>query len=144
MTHAGIALMGAAICDQQLQEALLTRMRKLRPALEKSLFFGYGPLSSFSAKIDLAYALELLDDKSYKRLSIARKIRNTFAHTDEFLNFESPDVVELINKLPEDGGKTLENSKLYLWHLQQVEAHLVSVAGSTILKPSRTSASAGA
>ena len=90
-THASTALLGAAISDQQLQDAILSKMRKLSRRLEEELFTGYGPLSSLSAKIALAYALELLDTTAHKRLTVARQIRNKFAHADDLLTFESPE-----------------------------------------------------
>ena len=135
-THAGTALISSAIVDQQLQDALLTRMRKLSRKLTDSLFSGYGPLSSFCAKIDLAFALELIDETTHDRLTTARKIRNLFAHSDEFLTFDSPEVSDILRKLPYTGGNALNNQNLYVWHLTQVESHLVSVAGPSILKPS--------
>src|SRR5260221_5494128 len=79
-THASAVLLGAAIADQQLQDAILTRMRKLSRKLENEHFTGYGPLSSLSAKIALAYALGLVDATAHKRLTVARQIRNKFAH----------------------------------------------------------------
>lgn len=135
-THAGTALIGAAIADQQLQDALLTKMRSLSRKLTDSIFSGYGPLSSFAAKIDLAFAFELIDEPTHERLTAARKIRNSFAHSDKFLTFDSPEISSALNKLPYNGNKALSNQDLYVWHLTAVEAHLVSVAGPTILKPS--------
>jgi hypothetical protein len=60
-THAGVAIVAAAIIDEQLLRALLTKMRPLSAKLRKRLFEGYGPLSSFAAKIDLSNWLILLD-----------------------------------------------------------------------------------
>ena len=73
-THAGAVLLGAAIADQQLKNALLTKMRKLSRKLEKELFTGYGPLSSLSAKIALAYALGFIDNITRSRLTVARSL----------------------------------------------------------------------
>jgi hypothetical protein len=54
----------------------------LRPCeLKKRLFAAYGPLSSFAAKIDLAFALEITTEATHKELHKMRKIRNAFAHT---------------------------------------------------------------
>ena len=54
----------------------------LLPSVTKDdvLFDGEGPLSTFNAKIDLAYRLGLIDDKFAHALHMVRKIRNSFAH----------------------------------------------------------------
>lgn len=133
-THAGTALLGAAIADQQLHDAILTKMRSLSRKLEDELFTGYGPLSSLSAKIAFAYALKLIDSNARKRLSVARQIRNKFAHADDFLTFESPEILRLLALFPPDCDKPVKNEYLYMWHLQQVESHLVASAGPHIRK----------
>ena len=133
-THAGAALVGVAIVDQQLEDALLLKMRALNRELRDRLFTGYGPLSSLSAKIDVAFALQLLDSISYDRVTTARRIRNLFAHGDEWLSFESAEIAAMLSKLPAEGANVPNNQMLYLWHLSQVEAHLISVVGSSIQK----------
>ena len=133
-SHASAALLSAAIADQQLQDALLSKMRTLTRALNDELFTGYGPLSSLSSKIALAYALGLLDSAAHKRLTIARQIRNRFAHANELITFESPEIQRLLCQFPNDCDQDIKNEFLYLWHMQQVEAHLVSTAGPQIRK----------
>ncbi len=135
-THAGTALMGAAIVDQQLHDALLTKMKKLSSKLEEELFNGYGPLSTLSAKIALAYALGLLDSTARRRLTVIRQIRNKFAHADDFLTFELPEIQQLMSKFPSDRNTGARHERLYLWHLGQVESHLVTTAGPHIRKSS--------
>ena len=66
--------------DKALKEALLTRMRPLDKRLEASLFENYGPLATFSVKIDIAYALSIFDADMHHNLSVIRRIRNIFAH----------------------------------------------------------------
>ncbi len=41
----------------------------------------YAPLSTFSGKIQLAYAYGLIDEGDYKDLELIRKLRNEAAHT---------------------------------------------------------------
>ena len=142
--HAGIAVLGAAIADQQLEDAILTKMHKLSRKLHDELFTGYGPLSSLSSKIALAYALDLIDRTTYKRLTVARRIRNKFAHADEFLDLSSPPISQLLKKFPSDSERKLTNEYLYLWHLQQVEAHLVITAGPRIKKSTAAGSPAAA
>ena len=135
-THAGVVLACAAIVDQQLQDAILTKMKKLSRKIENELFTAYGPLSSLSAKIAVAYALGLVDATTYRRLTVARQIRNKFAHAADLLNFESLEIATLLAKFPTDCDKPVKNEHFYIWHLQQVELHLVNTAGPHIRKPS--------
>jgi DNA-binding MltR family transcriptional regulator len=136
-TQPSTVLLGAAIADQQLQDALLTKMPKLSRDLKDELFTGYGPLSSLGAKIALAYALDLLDATAYKRIKVAQKIRNKFAHSDElFITFDSPEIASMLAKFPQDCDEAKTSELLYLWHLNQVELHLVQTAGPHILKSS--------
>jgi hypothetical protein len=63
------------------------------------LFRRSGPLSSFSAKIDLARLLGMTSDVIHSDLHILRNIRNEFAHSimgrDSFaLTFQSPRIRE--------------------------------------------------
>lgn len=67
---------------------------------DKELFSGYGPLSSFSSKILLAYRLGLISNYEFKALQTIRKIRNEFAHNltkDSLLEFKD----KLLSLVPE-------------------------------------------
>jgi DNA-binding MltR family transcriptional regulator len=44
------------------------------------LFEGFGPLSTFSAKIEFAFALGLLPRHVHTDLRTIKKVRNLFAH----------------------------------------------------------------
>jgi DNA-binding MltR family transcriptional regulator len=134
--HASIVLLGAATADQQLQDAIITKMKKISRKLEDELFTAYGPLSSLSAKIAVAYALDLVDATAYKRLTVARQIRNKFAHANEFITFESTEIAKLLAKFPPDCDRPIQGYEFYVWHLEQVEKHLVKTAGPHIRKPS--------
>jgi hypothetical protein len=63
-----LVLIAAARLDYALEVALLSRMRPLSHGQSKRLFEGYGPLATFSAKIDLGYALSIFDEKLYSDL----------------------------------------------------------------------------
>ena len=56
------------------------------------IFDGLGPLSRFSAKIEVAYIFRLLDEATYKDLLAIKDIRNRFAHTSRFVNFRSEEI----------------------------------------------------
>ncbi|MBS9522402.1 hypothetical protein KI659_00085 [Litoribacter alkaliphilus] len=48
--------------------------------LDKEMFSGVGPLSSFSSKVKISYRLGLISSEEYKKIEIFRSIRNKFAH----------------------------------------------------------------
>ena len=60
------------------------------PPVTAVLFSGTGPLSSFWARIQFAYALQLIGNKTYTRLEWVRSIRNEFAHTYGPKDFDDP------------------------------------------------------
>lgn len=68
------------------------------PSVEE-LFVGYGPLASFSARINIAYALGLISKGIRKDLHYIRKIRNHFAHYSQEISFDSSPVRELCANL---------------------------------------------
>lgn len=77
-------LMVSARLDAALKIALLSKMRPLSKRAKENIFEGYGPLASFSAKRDMAYALSVFDEETYSDLKVIKKIRNVFAHPKGF------------------------------------------------------------
>jgi len=49
-----------------------------------------GPLGTFSAKVDVAFALGLLSEKSRRDLHNLRKVGNEFAHNPDDIDFDIP------------------------------------------------------
>ena len=100
-THAGTAIGLAAMLEQLVSVILVRNMPHLSNRLEPRLFEGYGPLGSFSAKIDVAFALGFITADESRTLHAIRKIRNTFAHSfDALIDFEHKDLEDAIAKLP--------------------------------------------
>jgi DNA-binding MltR family transcriptional regulator len=95
-SQAGTVLVSAAVIDDHLQKLLLTKMRNLSNNKAERIF--NGPLRSFAAKIDVAYAFELIDDELHDDLTIIRDIRNEFAHSVVETNFGSPKIVNLVQR----------------------------------------------
>lgn len=56
---------------------------------DKEIFEGFGPLSSFSAKIKICYRLGLISQYEYKKLETFRSIRNYFAHEIQNCSLDS-------------------------------------------------------
>ena len=95
----GSAIICATIIEESLSmiiKAQLTRSLKK----DDELFEGaYAPLGTFSAKIDFAYRMGLIDHYDRSSFHIIRKIRNEFAHSFDDITFESPVVKDLIKEL---------------------------------------------
>ena len=76
-----------------LEENLETLLRSYFvpiPSASDSLFDSVsGPLSNFSAKIDMVYRLGLISGKFARDLHIVRRIRNSFAHDIYGCSFEN-------------------------------------------------------
>jgi len=96
-THSGMAMLVAAALDRLLEDALLTKMVNLSRERREKLFGDYGTLRSFDAKINVAFAFAVIDRETSKRLTIIRKIRNKFAHTQGFLDFDSPEIKSILS-----------------------------------------------
>jgi DNA-binding MltR family transcriptional regulator len=92
-----MAITEAASLELLLMTLLKSYMR--RGDVAGRLFERSGPLSSLSAKIDCAYALRLIDKRTWKDLDCIRKIRNKFAHSMVPLCFADDQVHELCEKI---------------------------------------------
>lgn len=80
------AILTASFIDDLLSEMLQAFLIEDKEV--KNLFKGYSPLSSFSARIDVAYALGLITAEMKADLNVIRKIRNHFAHHWDNTGFE--------------------------------------------------------
>lgn len=78
-TDRAAVILGASKLDFLLSQ-LLNHFLVPNYSKNDDLFDGDGPLSTFSAKINLAFRLGLIDAQFAKALHSIRKIRNNFAH----------------------------------------------------------------
>jgi len=62
----------------------------------KELFRPYAPLSTFAAKIQLAYGYGLISKEDYCDIEIIRKLRNDVAHSKKHFTFESIEIKNLV------------------------------------------------
>jgi hypothetical protein len=109
LSQSGTVLVACSVLDAELERALKVTMRPMNREMYGRLFHGYGPLSSFSSKIDLAYAFGLTTNGVQANLTIIKSIRNKFAHTADVLTLESAGVQPLYQKL-EKPAEPKENS----------------------------------
>jgi len=96
--QSAFAIWSAAIIEDYLANVLAFYMPNLSNRLREKLFSGYGPFSSFSAKIDVAYTLGLITSDMRRDLHVFRGIRNTYAHSTEMLHFRSSSIQKLLKK----------------------------------------------
>ena len=97
----GVVMVSAAFLDEALEALLRTRfsvVSKKPKSIIDSLFNGFGPLSTYSAKIKTAYSIDLIEKWIFQDLETLRKIRNEFAHTIKPALFDSTEVIKLTEK----------------------------------------------
>jgi hypothetical protein len=99
MTEAGNALVVAGLVEDELEKLLLGAGRPLENADADRIFGRMGPLSSFAAKIEIAYMFELIDQPVRDDLRIIKKIRNAFAHTTRNVHFGTAHIAKDCRKL---------------------------------------------
>jgi hypothetical protein len=110
-TDRAFVIVWCAVVEDNLRLWLVKNMRHLSSDDEDKLFSGYGPLSSFSARIGVAFAFSLIGEKTKYKLNIIREIRNSFAHTGAPLSFGTPEVINVcrlldLSCLPDDPEQT--------------------------------------
>ena len=104
-TDRGCALTAAAYLDDMLT-SLLTEYLVDDKKVVDQFFASAGPLSSFSAKIDMTYALGLLSAETRSSLHVLRRIRNDFAHVAAGVAFREDVVASRCVSLCRDAGLT--------------------------------------
>jgi DNA-binding MltR family transcriptional regulator len=67
------------------------------PEIER--LFEVGPLSSFDARINLAYAFRLISKAHRDDLRLVKEIRNRFAHSPQLIDLQGADIQVMIQKL---------------------------------------------
>jgi len=114
-THGTIVMQLTAMLEYDLERCLVRKFRPLNRKLKKGLFEAYGPLSSFAAKIDLAFALDITTEATHKELHKMRKIRNAFA---------LPKRVELGHRASQDNVLHAGSSR---WHYRELSRPVCEV-----------------
>jgi hypothetical protein len=82
-----IVILCAAMLETALETIVKSRLVPIASADDSLLEGVYAPISSFSAKIDLAHRIGLLSAKFARDLHIIRRIRNDFAHNVQSCSF---------------------------------------------------------
>jgi hypothetical protein len=109
MSTAAIVIWLTGILEYDLERCIKYKIRRpISGALSNELFGSYRPLSTFSAKIDMAYALEIISDETRIELHKMRNIRNKIAHARKLLSFDQEPMRRMFYELrrPNVDGKT--------------------------------------
>ena len=99
LSEPGRVLVGGSMAENMLSWVLKSAMMGGSNRLLGRIFEGYGPLSTFSAKIDVAAALKLIDTDTVGDLRAIKDIRNHFAHATTIASFTHSEVADLCKKL---------------------------------------------
>ena len=86
-TDLGCALIAGAYLDGLLKKALQNSFVEDKTVIQE-LVEGNGPISSFSCRINIAFAIGIISSNVRHDLNLIRKIRNDFAHAHHELMFE--------------------------------------------------------
>lgn len=107
-----VAIVGAALLESALQGALTFKLKKIGASRTSEVFRGDdAPFGSFSAKIKLARAINLLGDPARHDLDCMREIRNAFAQIRRTkLTFETVEIAAVCKRInfPIFGDDTVE------------------------------------
>jgi len=106
----GMILIYATALEVQLANLLWQSFEQSKHAEKtaiKPLFASMAPLSSFSAKIKMSYALNLITKTQFNNLERIRAIRNIAAHEQQPTTFQSEKINKICEKL-EEAGQALE------------------------------------
>jgi len=98
----GVVILAGSYLERALEQRLKSHLVEHKNT--DVLFEGYGPLSSFAAKIDIAFSVGLLPVAIRGEFHRLRKIRNFCAHEDGAVSFSNPRLAELCGGLEVAGG----------------------------------------
>lgn len=104
----GAAMLAASMLDQKLKTILenyLINCKSTKSLLEDA----YSPISTFNARIQLAFSLGLIPEYEFNECEIIRKIRNVFAHEFQLeFSFNNDKVARQCRNLksPLPGGRS--------------------------------------
>jgi len=94
----GCALFAAAYLDRALSDLLFVSL-VAHKKIEEDLFKANAPLSTFSARIKMAYYLGKLSPSARQDLETIRSIRNDFAHHPEYIDFTAQSIRDRCDNL---------------------------------------------
>ncbi len=85
-----VLIVCASLLEEALTEAIAAKLRKMSNTefRDMKLFEPHGLVSGFGQKIDIAYAMEVIDRPMWRLLDHVRLIRNCCAHAFRAINLD--------------------------------------------------------
>ncbi len=96
--------------DEHLRLVLQSLMRRKSKVTKKLLNPSGGVVGGFSQKVDLLYALRIIEKQVYKELIRIAEIRNIVAHSHLRVGFDDPNVQDACSKLVIPDGERLSEA----------------------------------
>ena len=110
----GCALIAGAVAENALESIIRVHLVPMSKTKLDELFAAEGVLSSFSAKIKIAFALGFIDPPLRDHFDKMREIRNAFAHAKIAIDFKNPIIRRAcVGLLDSKDGKKIEPRALY-------------------------------
>lgn len=134
----GCVLAGTSFIEDVLQGAVAYRFGHLSAKELKDLFEGTAPLSTYSAKIKIAYAMGIIGKRTRHDLEKLRELRNAFAHSTRRLTFDLPEIANIIDGLNAlkdvTGGEGYNSQHKFVASTRIIMLALVAKMHSPMLK----------
>jgi DNA-binding MltR family transcriptional regulator len=96
----GAALIFANHADDILYEIIRYKLYEKGENLQE-LVEGMNILSTFNARVKIAYGFDLISKNCFERLEILREIRNKFAHSYKNIKLDSPNIKPKVDRFIE-------------------------------------------
>lgn len=105
-----VAIMGSSFLDLALELTIRTKLVGGYEDDYAALFEGgNAPVATFSAKIELAHGLALIDRRVKRECHLIRRIRNEFAHSIQDIDCTSEAIANRIHELEFAGPTNFDN-----------------------------------
>lgn len=85
-------ILNAAMLERFLVSELTGKLPGVNADERARIFNFAGPCGSFSSRIQMAQALEVIDRSTRRRLDLVREMRNVCAHAHPDITFETPEI----------------------------------------------------
>lgn len=119
----GAIILSATTLEDMLEHKIIHFMPNLAEdeTARKDVFERDGPISSFSRKLLIAYALGIVDKPYRNKIDLIREIRNACAHSRNPVSFDTPELREackvvigdMVDDLPDDNPASLRKAFIF-------------------------------
>lgn len=93
-----LAIICTSYAEKYLGELIKARMKGLNHKLREKLFKPEGILGPLQARIDIAKAMNIIENPVFSDMKLLGSIRNQFAHNLEISTFDHPEIAKRIDK----------------------------------------------